>query len=444
MGIKYFNDGLCLKMDYKIILDINNFGPIKNAKLNIKKLNIIAGTNGSGKSTSSKLLYNFLLASSNKGDYLANNSIYNHFESVFIKTYSSINPSEDYNLIEELLNLRNDLNLKDNLFNESLKEKINSLKEIIDNSQVAEKEKLIEELEDIENLIEVNKNEDKKYFNVTNVLLNSEFNFSELQDYQNANVCIYGNINHCKFSHKINFDTTQIGATISKGYMKCFNFDEVVYIESPSIFELDNNRIPYHIKHLKELVSSQKDDIDVYDNEYYQNIEKFQEKLNNLLEGELYYNPQKRDFMFKQGTGGEYSLKNTASGIKQIGIIQILLKNRSLKENSFLFIDEPEVNLHPEWQVKLAEILILMVKELNIYLYINSHSPQFIEALEVFSGKYNISEDTTFYLSEKSDLEKYSFKTIPREDLETLYDNLGKPYDKIDEIRLENTFNGIY
>ena len=33
-------------------------------------------------------------------------------------------------------------------------------------------------------------------------------------------------------------------------------------------------------------------------------------------------------------------------------------------------MDEPEVHLHPEWQVKLAEILTLMVKDLNVNLFV--------------------------------------------------------------------------
>ena len=49
-------------------------------------------------------------------------------------------------------------------------------------------------------------------------------------------------------------------------------------------------------------------------------------------------------------------MQSTASGIKQIGVIQLLLSNCKLKEDSFLIIDELEVNLHPEWQFKLAEI----------------------------------------------------------------------------------------
>lgn len=437
-------------MSENILFEINDFGAIKEAKLNIKKLNIIAGNNGSGKSTSSKLLYTFLLASSNRGDYLANNSLYNHFKSLIFKVGHDTNLLQNDVEMEELLTLLDTLDRDDNFFNESLKKNMEILHDIISDSKIVNKEKLFEDLKNIENLIEVNEDQAKKYFNVTNVLLNSEFNFSELKDYQNAKVHIHGEMNDCDFSNKINFKKNKIGAEISQGYVACLHFEDVVYMESPSIFEVSNssqifgnNKIPYHMKHLTELVELEKKSIDVFDEEYYHKIVEFQNNLNDLIEGKVYYNPQKRDFMFKQDEQ-EYSLKNTASGIKQIGILQILLENRLLKENSFLFIDEPEVNLHPEWQIKFAEILILMVKDLNIHMYINSHSPQFIEALEVFSGKHGLLDDTVFYLSEKYDDSNYSFKEIPRSDLKILYDNLGRPYDKIDEIRIENSLNGIY
>ena len=76
-------------------------------------------------------------------------------------------------------------------------------------------------------------------------------------------------------------------------------------------------------------------------------------------------------------------------------------------------MDEPEVHLHPEWQVKLAEILVLLVKELNVNLFINSHSPQFIEAIEVYSIKYGLRNETNFYLTKKAeDSEKYNVEKI--------------------------------
>jgi len=84
-----------------------------------------------------------------------------------------------------------------------------------------------------------------------------------------------------------------------------------------------------------------------------------------------------------------------------------------------------------------------MIKELNIHLYINSQSPHFIEALEVYSGKYGLVDESKFYLSEEDANGKYNFREIKRNNLNQLYDNLGNLYDTIDEIRIENAFNGI-
>ena len=128
---------------------------------------------------------------------------------------------------------------------------------------------------------------------------------------------------------------------------------------------------------------------------------------------------------------------NTASGIKQIGIIQMLILNNKLKNDSFLIIDEPEVNLHPEWQFKFAEILVMLVKELNITIYLNSHSPMFIEAIDAFTEFYDMQKDVNYYLSEFDDGDKYNFTKIESDELYKIYDNLGDAYDLIDQLRLE-------
>ena len=77
-------------------------------------------------------------------------------------------------------------------------------------------------------------------------------------------------------------------------------------------------------------------------------------------------------------------------------------------------------------------------------MYIKSHSPHFIEALEVFSAREGLADESKFYLSEESEDNKFSFNEIKREKLHILYDNLGRPYDEIDKVRMENVFNGIY
>ena len=75
---KYLMRFKIIQMENQMILEISDFGPINDAKIDLKKINVIAGTNGSGKSTSSKLLFCFLTAISKEGIYLANRSLYDN------------------------------------------------------------------------------------------------------------------------------------------------------------------------------------------------------------------------------------------------------------------------------------------------------------------------------------------------------------------------------
>ena len=130
----------------------------------------------------------------------------------------------------------------------------------------------------------------------------------------------------------------------------------------------------------------------------------------------------------------------SSSGIKKIGIIEILLQNNSLKQNSFLIIDEPESNLHPEWQIKFAEILANLSKELNIYLYLNSHSPMFIEAISLYAQYYDLLDETNFYLTQEQSNGKYNFKKIDPTNMGEVYENLTNPYDELDKLKAEILF----
>ncbi len=80
----------------------------------------------------------------------------------------------------------------------------------------------------------------------------------------------------------------------------------------------------------------------------------------------------------------------------------MLLQKGLLNSNTLLIIDEPEVHLHPTWQVKYAEILVRLSKEFAIPIVLTSHSPYFIEALEGYSKKYQYQDLTNFYFAKKN------------------------------------------
>ena len=192
-----------------------------------------------------------------------------------------------------------------------------------------------------------------------------------------------------------------------------FNLSEIFYIDNVSVLDLKDLEILRvdHIIHIKEALE-ESNDVDE------------SEILSKILKiiPDYSFNPQ------------------ISSGIKEIGIIQLLLQNNKLKENSFLIIEEPEASLHPEWEIKFAEVLVLLAKELNIHIYLNSHSPMFIEAISLYSQYYDLIKETNFYLTQKQENGKYNFKKINPKNMGEVYENLTRPYDELDKLKAKILF----
>ena len=62
-------------------------------------------------------------------------------------------------------------------------------------------------------------------------------------------------------------------------------------------------------------------------------------------------------------------------------------------------LDEPEINLHPEWQLLYDQVIVLLQKKFNFHIIVTTHSAHFMEALELYSQKYEISERCNYYLA---------------------------------------------
>ena len=222
--------------------------------------------------------------------------------------------------------------------------------------------------------------------------------------------------------------------------------NSVYYVDNVSIFDINHEEmvLTNRLFHMDEIIEDIYGDTYTYElNDDFKNI---MNKIDRIIGGRYkqdfpyFVSDKKNDplsFIKSLHKNLETSNTTTSSGIKQIGIVQLLLLNDKLKKDGYLIIDEPEVNLHPEWQFKFAEILVLLAKELNITIYLNSHSPMFIEAIDAFAEFYDMSEDVNYYLTEESEIEgKYNFKKINSNELYRIYDNLGNAYDLIDQLRL--------
>ena len=255
-------------------------------------------------------------------------------------------------------------------------------------------------------------------------LLKSEFDITGPQDY-NDNSSIYSSDFSCTFDFK-NFEFNKKGD---------LDITKVFYFDSFSLFD-NKSGGTYFLEHVKSLEAA----LEITEDN--NNVDLEVEKLiKEILGGEI--KKENGELFFVRENGIKTHMKNTSSGVKQVAIIQTLLNNNELEPNSFLIMDEPEVNLHPEWQIKFAKILVLLVKELDLSIYIASHSPFFIEAIELYSQYYDLIDDSYFYLTQKAEGYQYDIVSVDSNNLEAIYRNLGQPYDILDEIKMDLMFKKL-
>ena len=257
-----------------------------------------------------------------------------------------------------------------------------------------------------------------------NELLDSEFDITGPQDY-NDNAGIYSIDFSCTFDFK-NFEFSKKGD---------LDITKVFYFDSFSLFD-NKSGGTYFLEYVKSLEAA----LEITEDN--NNVDLEVEKLiKEILGGEI--KKENGELFFVRENGFKTHMKNTSSGVKQVAIIQTLLNNNELEPNSFLIMDEPEVNLHPEWQIKFAKILVLLVKELDLSIYIASHSPFFIEAIELYSQYYGLLDESFFYLTQKAEGYQYDIVSVDSNNLEAIYRNLGQPYDILDKIKMDLMFKKL-
>ncbi|MEZ9605724.1 AAA family ATPase [Vibrio sp. 10N.261.55.A10] len=75
--------------------------------------------------------------------------------------------------------------------------------------------------------------------------------------------------------------------------------------------------------------------------------------------------------------------KNLVSfGMTNLGMLNSLIKNNVIREGSYVFIDEPETNLHPDWQVLMIQSLVALSKA-GVNVIITTHSTEILKYIEV-------------------------------------------------------------
>lgn len=128
--------------------------------------------------------------------------------------------------------------------------------------------------------------------------------------------------------------------------------------------------------------------------------------------------------------------ENLSAGLKSFVLIKMLLEKGILKEKDVLILDEPEIHLHPEWQLIYAEIIVLLQKKFDLSIVVTTHSRDFLEAIELNVKKYNLESKSNFYLSNMDDEGLVTFENATN-DLDKIYRQLVTPSMLLDKLRYE-------
>ena len=128
---------------------------------------------------------------------------------------------------------------------------------------------------------------------------------------------------------------------------------------------------------LKIYLDDFEDKYRVFD-EFIEELDLFTDIINNRLRfKEIKISREEGIVLYKKNTGEKLRLNQLSSGEKQEIILFYELIFESEK-NTHLLIDEPEISLHIEWQLKFLDDLLKIVENKQFKVTVATHSPQII------------------------------------------------------------------
>ena len=409
-------------------LTINNIGKLKNAEVVIDGITVITGENDTGKSTVGKVLWSVF-----NGFYEIDEKVYNEKVSELTKIVDKLMKEKGYNKITD--------NFKDffGIFDRT-EEKI-AIELLKNNKNYSEDEiKIIInnykkdlKIENISNFVqEINetlKISDKEIIKViVSRVMNKEF---------------HNQINAVFSKEKMNIGEISLKIKDKEIYLKIENNEisdvqnyflinkETMYIDNPFILDSYDFEDENHQTHLATNVFSENENSVISEIKVKKKLNNIYQKLNSVLSGEILENKNSK-FVYRKN-GEDIDLKNLSTGLKTFAIIKMLLQNGTLEENGTIILDEPEIHLHPEWQLKFAELIVLLQKEFGMHILLTTHSPYFLNAIEVFSERHKINDKCKYYVAENEGNSSI-IKDVTGNTRE-IYRKLARPIQDLENIR---------
>ena len=161
-------------------------------------------------------------------------------------------------------------------------------------------------------------------------------------------------------------------------------------------------------------------------------LSKIYETLGSVVDGKV-QEQNDRFYFNKEGFNKPISVENLSTGLKSFVVLKMLIEKGKIREKDVLILDEPEVHLHPQWQIVYAELIVLLQKYFDLSIIVTTHSPYFLDAINLYSVKYGLKEKVNYYLSS----EKERGVEIEKVDVDQIYKKMSSPIQILETLRYE-------
>ena len=160
------------------------------------------------------------------------------------------------------------------------------------------------------------------------------------------------------------------------------------------------------------------------------------ETLQSVIDGEVLISPSDGEYYLKNSDFSEpIAFQNLSTGMKSFVILKMLLEQGCIKEKDVIILDEPEIHLHPQWQIAYAELIVLLQKHFDLSVVVTTHSPYFVDAINLFSCKYGTDSRVNYYLS--SNVGNTVTMENVTEKIDLIYKKMASPVQMLDTLRYE-------
>ena len=367
---------------------IRNVGKLQEADVEINGITVIAGENNTGKSTVSKTLFSLFSGFYNLNEKISLTRLGNT-RTIFLRFMENINKES----AEILNNVSNEL-----VNNSDYKNNKTKIFELIRRNKNFISEK---DLKDItKKIIDILNIKDAEYLkNMVSYVLNNEFNnqINTIGSNDFGEIILKIKEEEIKIKIKSNEITIENKINLRA---------KVIYIDDPFVIDnlndyklRDVRYLENHKENLETKLVRENTEINISEKIIIEDkLKKITEKLEEVINGKIKFNQGK--WIYELENNNELNLKNLSAGLKSFAILKRLVENGNLEEKGIVILDEPEIHLHPEWQIKFAELIVLLQKEFGMHILLTTHSPYFLKAIQVYSKKYEISDKCKYYMSE--------------------------------------------